>query len=202
MAASKKRAKKAPSKRLKYKVAYVTSASGPVQGKDGAIIAKEIQRLACERGGMVTSKELEKEARNPNSLLHKYFEWDTAKAALKYRIIQAQRILNCIRYEVVSGKLIVDVPAFTRIVNNGVLPDAHAGYGYVSTPTAAKEINFERQVIDRALQDVRNFTERYKRYKTIFTTLKPIFMAMRQAEEALCQIQLKKSGKNSEKTPK
>ena len=167
----------------KKNVVYSVRKGGPIKEKDGVAIAKELQRLIAAQGGMLSPKELIEAARNPRSRLHKYIEWDDAVAAAKYRLVQARAIIRCIQYKVKTGKTVVDVPAFMHVINRGTLPKATPGYGYTSTPTAVAEIDFEQQVLANALKDLRSFTERYKRYQEVFSTLRPIFEAIAKVEK-------------------
>ena len=183
MAAKKKRAsKKAPSK---SGFAYTIRRGGPIKEKDGAVVAKYLHKLLKERGGILSPKELWEDAKDPNSPIHSYIEWDAKVAAKRYQLRQCADIIKCVQYEVKTGKLTVDVPAFVRVVNHGALPNAKTRFGYVTTPTAVEELDFEQQVLHRALQDLKNFEERYNRYREVFSTLKPIFEAIAKVEKVV-----------------
>jgi len=184
MAAKKKPAKKAPSK---SGFTYTIRRGGPIKEKDGAVIAKYLHKLIRDRGGILSPKELWEEARDPNSPVHGYIEWDVKTAAKRYQLRQCAEIIKCVQYEVKTGKIVIDVPAFVRVVNNNTLPEAKTNYGYVTTPTAATEINFEQQILNKALQDLKNFQARYDRYREVFSTLKPIFEAIAKVEKVIQQ---------------
>lgn len=69
------------------------------------IVAKKINELTKEYGGEVTPNILLQEAEQPNSVLHKYFEWDQSKAAKEYRLWQARKLLGAIaEVVVIKGK--------------------------------------------------------------------------------------------------
>jgi hypothetical protein len=53
-------------------------------------VAREVSRL----GNFPTARDVLDEARNPKSELHQCFEWDDTLAGIKYRIIQAQKVLS------------------------------------------------------------------------------------------------------------
>lgn len=55
----------------------------------------DAQRVYEELGNTeITAKEILEKAKNPNSELHKLFEWDDRKAAEKYRLQQAGNIVR------------------------------------------------------------------------------------------------------------
>lgn len=162
---------------------YTVRHGFPIREQDGEKLARELHRLTKKNGGMLTAKDLLIEAEDPSSPFHRYIQWDNKKAAHHYRLMQARRILTCIEYEVKSGKTVVNIPAFVRVINDGALPNAKPGMGYVTTATAAEETSFQDQVLARAINDAKMYAERYRRFNEVFTTLKPIFEAIAKVEK-------------------
>lgn len=59
---------------------------------------KEIRSLETKAGKIYAKSVLEM-AKNPESILHKYFDWSDTSAANKYRLIQAAELIRCVRIE-------------------------------------------------------------------------------------------------------
>lgn len=59
--------------------------------------------LACrdERTGVITARAVVEEARNPDSPLHPYFEWDEEKASEAFLLMQAEGLIRRYRITVV-----------------------------------------------------------------------------------------------------
>lgn len=169
--------------KVKSGFTYTVRPGFPFKEGDGAKLARELHRLTKKHGGMLTAKDLLAEAEDPTSPFHKYIQWNDKKAAHHYRLTQARRILTCIEYEVKTGKTVINVPAFVRVINDGTLPEAKPGYGYVTTATATEETTFQEQVLARAINDAKLYAERYRRFNEVFTTLKPIFDAIAKVEK-------------------
>lgn len=64
--------------------------------------AKVIQSVLIERfpSGEFSAKEILEVARSNRSPIHKYFNWDDTDAAEKYRLIQAQKMIQCLVVEI------------------------------------------------------------------------------------------------------
>lgn len=58
--------------------------------------AGEVFEKIEKRDGALTPMAVVDEARPEDSVLHKVFEWNDAKAAEKYRLVQAGNIIRCI----------------------------------------------------------------------------------------------------------
>lgn len=87
---------------LPHKV-YRAQPGGIFTDKDAAIIGPAIESLADGEGYPSTEMILDA-ARNPESPLHRYFEWDQAEAAHKYNLEQARYLARSWRIEVVYEK--------------------------------------------------------------------------------------------------
>lgn len=78
---------------------YVTKEdSKRSQERKGLVIDKEIERIHQALGHVPMAEELLKTAASKKSPLHKYFEWDDAKAATQHRLDQARNMLRASVY--------------------------------------------------------------------------------------------------------
>jgi hypothetical protein len=63
-----------------------------VRERKSVVIDREFERIH-EVHGKITQEVVIEEARNPESPLHPYFEWDDSRAAQKYREAQALQLM-------------------------------------------------------------------------------------------------------------
>lgn len=56
-----------------------------------------------DKNGILEPKSVVENARNPNSPLHRNFEWDDTEAANQYRLVQARRIIGAFEICYESG---------------------------------------------------------------------------------------------------
>lgn len=75
--------------------------------------------------GRLTPQAVEKDARNPASPLHGCFEWDTEKAAYRFRIMQARKIITRYSVTVTSESRILQAPYAVRDPDR---PSRSSGY--------------------------------------------------------------------------
>lgn len=169
---------KAPENEVSYKI----RAGAPFKQEDAGPIAAELMRLTRENNGALTAQQVLESAQDPLSPLHQYFEWDAQKAAQRYRLVQARTIIKSVSYSVKTGKVVIDTAAFVRIFNNDELPKANRGPAYIPIPTAIEVVDFQQQVLMRALQELKSFQARYKNLSEVFTGLAPVFRAIGEAE--------------------
>lgn len=57
--------------------------------------ARELRRLS--QGGIITPAQVVEHARDPESVLHQYFEWDDTEAARRFRLVQAGNLISRVR---------------------------------------------------------------------------------------------------------
>ena len=79
--------------------------------KKKEIIEHELLRLYAEKGRLVPA-EIVAEAQQKSHPLHQFFEWDNKKAADKYRIEQAERMIRSVKISVIDGDDDYKVRAF------------------------------------------------------------------------------------------
>lgn len=75
--------------------------------------------------GRLSADAVVREAADPSSPLHDYFEWDESEAAHKYREAQARALIRSFRITVTVHSVDLQVPAFVR--------DPARTAGYTST---------------------------------------------------------------------
>lgn len=111
--------------------------------------------------GEVTPEGLVSIAINPDSVFHKYFEWDDSKAAQKYRLDQARHLIRSITVEI-SGS---DLPAYHSVNIENEHGDMHKAY--VDTMKLQKSPKLWNQVVDQALREAESWSLRYQKYQEL-----------------------------------
>ena len=66
------------------------------------LVRTELVTLANERGGHISPRAVLEAARNEDSALHQFFEWDDGKAAEAFRLVQASALIREVKLEVVT----------------------------------------------------------------------------------------------------
>jgi hypothetical protein len=67
-----------------------------------------------EQHGKLTANLVVADAEKRDSPLHNYFEWDTRKAAQRYRLMQARALIRSVRINVRTEKTVVSTVAYIR----------------------------------------------------------------------------------------
>lgn len=63
---------------------------------DAIAVGRHIEFLRKQAHGELTPKDIIDDARNPNSPLHSFFEWDDGEAAEQYRLSQARGLIRAV----------------------------------------------------------------------------------------------------------
>lgn len=92
-------------------------------------VAKRLARIATG-AGTITPEMVVDDARDPESPLHKHFEWDDEIAASAYRIDKARAIIRSVKVVVKNERIVVLAPAYIR---DPEAPTRSQGYIHVNT---------------------------------------------------------------------
>lgn len=171
--------------RKKGRYEYSAAPGSRISDTDARKIAPVLKSLAKQNGGKLTARIVLAAAANRRSPLHKFIEWDEEKAAERYRLQQAMVIIKAVRYNVTSEKQVLNVGMFHRVRNDGELPRAEPGPGYVTLPTVIEHKTFTDGVLERALNDLKIFKARYEMYEKVLGPLGPIFTAIGKLEQTI-----------------
>lgn len=116
-----------------------------------ATIEKELRALHS-RDGVITCEAVLEAARPKNSPLHDYFTWDDSRAAERYRLIEAGRLIATVRIEYTPKKAaqVVYTPAF---IPTGTSSEGKKQYYPV------EEVTKNDFLREKALADARNEME-------------------------------------------
>ena len=84
---------------------YTRTPGAKISEKEAAIFGRELKKLSDKNNGMLTNELVVAAAQNPASPLAGFFEWNDTKAANRYRLKQANQLINYIGVVVIiKGK--------------------------------------------------------------------------------------------------
>lgn len=135
--------------RYAFKDAPVTIKAGAKA--DPQKIGEELAAISAANGGRLTPKSVVEKAANPRHPLHRFFEWDDAKAANAHRLEQARELIRIIRVDDDDGK---QVRAFFSINDRGT--------SYRSLTEVRQSQGLQELVLKSALKDLRAWEARYR----------------------------------------
>lgn len=116
--------------------------------------------LDAKYGGAVIPAEVfVSDASSPDSPLHKHLEWDGRKAAREYRLQQARNVMNSILIVVSDAG---GGETRTRAYHKVRYGDAE---GYIRQQEVWSDAILQKQVIDRALNELIGWETRYAQYE-------------------------------------
>lgn len=142
------------------KVAGYEFAEG-VRFQSGAIgspneVGQHLELLRLQNKGELTPADVVQDARNRNSPLHSFFEWDDGAAAEAYRLQQARGLIRSVVAIYVSEeKPAARVRAFVHI------PEKEAPH-YRATGQAMSQAKTRKLVLQRAWAELQAWRQRYK----------------------------------------
>ncbi|MGE0290278.1 MAG: hypothetical protein AB7P16_28685 [Bradyrhizobium sp.] len=134
-----------------------------VRFQSGAIgtpneVGAHLDLLRKQLKGELTAQEVVDDARNPNSPLHSYFEWNDGIAAAQHRLKQARGLIRAVvaiyRDEAVEKKPVVRVKAFTHI------PEGETSH-YRDTAHAMSQKSTRDAVFRSAWRELLQWRQRY-----------------------------------------
>lgn len=128
-------------------------------GADAQKVAEEISAI----GETPTTQQIVDAGRNPDSELHKCFEWDNDVAAEKYRLTQARYI---VRNLVIEES---EIPTERPEIRFFYKPKGSTGYR--ETRKIVRDEDEYRNLLERAYSELRAFKAKY----SMLTELNEIF---------------------------
>ena len=135
-------------------------------------IKEELEFITQKNKGICAPKDVVAFAENPETNLHKRFEWDDSKAAYEHRIWQARQIISLeliIIQKEPSENVNLELSSFSKDVRAYVsLPmDRHSGGGYRKMEDVLKDDVLRQNLLDAARNDMIQFKGKYKDLKEL-----------------------------------
>ena len=123
-------------------------------------ITAELKKIAAKHGGKLYPRDVVEEARNPESPLHKSFEWDDTAAAEQWRIEQARRLIQ-VSVTVLEGSK-EPIRAFVSLTT-----DRKDGGGYLLVEKVLSSKKQTEQMLKDAAAELQLFTLKYNTIKEL-----------------------------------
>lgn len=134
-----------------------------------AVLAELKQIQADEPDGLLKPADVVNFARNPDTELHKHFEWDDSEAAARFRIEQARGLIQRVWVTVLPNEAVAH-RAFVSL-----LPDrTSAGGGYRDIESVMTDPIKTRSYLETALAEFRALQRKYHSVEA----LAPVYSAL------------------------
>lgn len=128
----------------------------PGDHPEAAIVGAHLDLLRQKMKGELTPQDVVSDARNPNSPLHSFFEWDDSEAAEQYRLGQARGLIRAVVAVYVSdAKPAVRHKMFVHIPEPGAPHYREAGHALSQTKT-------REMVLQQAWTELQAWRKRYR----------------------------------------
>lgn len=125
---------------------------------DAQLVGEELERLEVE--GEVTPKMvLDFAEQNPESEMHKCFEWDDSEAAKKYRMQQAQQVLCSISFKFKTSE---EEPVQKQRIYLNIKNTSEGIKKFKNIKEVLKNDDEYQQLVDRAKEDFINCKAKYE----------------------------------------
>jgi len=133
---------------------------------DAKIIGPELEKLA--NGKRATAKDIVESAKENNSPLHTYFEWQDDVAASLYRETQARHMASSITIKIKTvGGEDTEVRAFHAIKIMTTEDEIPIQKSYISLETVAENLDMMGQIVDEARKALSGWKQRHEIYRSM-----------------------------------
>lgn len=119
-------------------------------------VLNELRSLSQKRNGILMPEDVVKAARNEESAMHSWFEWDDNEAAEKYRIWQARQLLRVTVDYIQTGDDRKEFCVFVSLTS-----DRRQG-GYRQTVEVLSDKALRQQLLEDALSEMERFEQKYR----------------------------------------
>lgn len=144
---------------------------------DAQVAGEFLEDLREQNGGLLTKDVVWEAAQNPESPIHKEFEWDVEIAAREHWKSRAGDMIRHLAVVRILDTPPEDgVPAFVNVV---VKTDDDERRGYVTGTQVLSDADLHQQAIDQALRLLKGLEARYN----AIVELDDIWKAIRKAEK-------------------
>jgi hypothetical protein len=153
-------------------------------------VIAEIRRLEKE-SGTINPIDVVDAAREENSPMHPYFEWDDSEAAQQYRLVQARNLIRvCVEYIATGDEETVLVQAFVSLST-----DRTADGGYRTMQSVMVMETLYAQLLEDARQEMERFKLKYSRLKELVSVLAAMDKALSKVDHPEAKAKRKRKPK-------
>lgn len=169
-------------KQATIKKVYKSRWQGLFTDKKAEVYGKELDKIANKKNGTLNAPDIVEEARDKNSPLNEYFEWEDSEAAEKWRIQQARQLINTIQVVVNYDHTSKTQRAFLSV--NETPQGEEKNKVYVTIERVLNEPELRAQIIYNALREMDYWKSKYAEY----TELSNIFKSVDKTKKKLKKV--------------
>lgn len=133
---------------------------------DANDIGCELESIQEELGSISATAVLDR-AKNKNSVLNPFFEWNDTKAAELYRLDQARYLIRMVAVKFDNG-------AGTPLVTRAFVEIKGEDGPYKSLSVVVQDSDLRAQLIKQAQKDIETFENKYGVLSEIMDLIKPV----------------------------
>ena len=137
------------------------------------IIAPILEEIRARHSGLLMADDVVEEARQRNSPLHPYFNWNDTKAAHQYRLWQARQLITVVTIKLPNARKLIQM--YVSLHKDRKQPDG--AYRGILDVMSDKDLRY--QLVMEALDDLKYWEKKYSQmaelteiYNAIQTTRK------------------------------
>lgn len=153
------------------KLQYCSSPDSPRFGNEEAAKVAD-QLIAIEKSqGVITPKALVVIASKPTHYLHRYFEWNDAAAADRYRTWQARQLIASVFVVTEdNGKATTPVRAFVNVHTSSMDSEEEGATepAYVSLSQTIGRSDYSSQVLQYAADQLKSWRRRFGNFQKFY----------------------------------
>lgn len=139
--------------------------------------AKELERIKSKYGEL-KPEYVVKESEDNSSVLHGVFEWDDNEAANGFRVVQAQKLINNIRVEVVYNEVKCNIKAFVNVREQKC-----TFRSYVPVEEAMKNDFAYKDLLEQSKREMNDFIEKYSQLSELNKVRAEMVMAINKMDK-------------------
>lgn len=146
-----------------------------MKSKKAELILGELQKIARQHRGKLTTTAVVKAAKSSTSVMHKRFTWDDTKAAVAYRHWQAEKLLR--QFWVVEPVSRHEIPLYIAVESDR----RSKGGGYRRWEDILADPERRQEFVGQALVELEQIERRYGALEE----LRGVFRAIARARAKL-----------------
>lgn len=135
----------------------------PTMRPSGAEVEAHLKQLCDANGGRITPEQVLEDAKDPESPIHDYFEWDNNAAANRFRLGQARALIRSVEYLFRTETHKYEVPYFVRDPNS-----ERGESAYVPVVRVRTNEDMSRDVLIQKFVQARNALESARKHAILF----------------------------------
>ena len=144
---------------------------------------EELKRLEKKYSGMISPKDIVREASSERNPLHDWFDWEDNSAGEKWRIYQARQLMNQIKVKIMFED---GLKEYKKYLNVRISTDNNKTFKnfYVNTRTVINNEDMRTQILQKAVKEAEYWEKSYEDYKE----LEDIFKGIKKTKKKLKKI--------------